>query len=295
MAVIVAVDGGGSRCRLVAYSEGGEVLARTTVDEHASLSLGVAAAWQHIVGGLNVLRQKMRVAASWQPDKLVMGLAGSLQQRRRSEFLSLLPGSVSATLVTDGYAQLMGASGGQAGICLAIGTGSVLHWQDDQGRTGMAGGWGFPIGDEASGAWIGMRLVQRYIWHWDGHPETSSLFDCLKSRVGDTVSDIQQWTTESRSSVLAQLAPLVFEHASNGDAVAMKLLDEACEHAVALVNLVDEQLPLYVVGGVGKQLEPRLRHCFGDRLSKPKGDALRGLWLLALADRNQGPPDRYLE
>ncbi|ASJ70388.1 BadF/BadG/BcrA/BcrD ATPase family protein [Granulosicoccus antarcticus] len=281
MAVIMTVDGGGSRCRLAAFDEAGGELARITVNEHASLSLGVTQAWQHVEQGMVQMRQVLQLAADWLPDKLVLGLAGSLQESRRREFLSLMPGSLDCTLVTDGHAQLMGASGGRPGVCLAIGTGSVLHWLDDQGKPGMVGGWGFPAGDEASGAWFGLRLVQCYLWHFDGKRHESTLMKVAEERIGNNISSIQQWSTQCRSGELATLAPLVFEHAAQGDELALSILQEAAEHALSLVSLAPENLPVYIVGGVGEQLRELLVERLGSRVAAAQGDALRGLWQLS--------------
>ncbi len=288
MAVIMAVDGGGSRCRLAAFNETGEVLARVTIDEHASLSLGVNEAWQHIETGMVQLRQLLAKPDDWLPERLLMGLAGSLQEGRRCEFLDLLPKHLPRTLVTDGHAQLMGASGGRPGICLAMGTGSVLHWLDSQGDAGMVGGWGFPAGDEGSGAWLGLRLVQHYLWHFDGRRQHGSLIDAAEQRFGVSVSAIQQWSTQSKSGVLAKLAPLVFEHARQDDALALSILQEATGHALALVYLAPEHLPVYIVGGIGEQLHELLVAQLGSRVMPAEGDALQGLWQLS-RPRSGGP------
>jgi glucosamine kinase len=281
MAVIVAVDGGGSRCRAAAFDDAGVQLARVTVDAHASLSLGVYDAWQHIGIALAQLRQVLGKDAQWLPGRLMMGLAGSLQAQRREEFLSLFPAELSCTLVTDGHAQLIGASGGRAGVCLAVGTGSVLHWLDTEGRSGMVGGWGFPAGDEGSGAWLGLRLVQMYLWHVDGRRLQGSLVDALEQRIGIDVSAIQQWSTQSRSGVLAQLAPLVFEHADAGDSIALSLLRDAAHRALALVELAPAGLPVYIAGGVGERLRPLLEESLGSRVASAQADALQGLWQLS--------------
>lgn len=280
MTVIVTVDGGGSSCRVAAFDQAGQTLASVVVDGHASLSRGVVQAWQNIDAGLQQLRVELQYATDWLPDRLMMGLAGSLQEARRQEFLVQIPESLQRTLVTDGHAQLLGAGAGQPGICLAIGTGSVLHWLDDQGEKGMVGGWGFPMGDEASGAWLGMRLVQHYLWHVDGRRQSGSLIEALTEHLGTSVSQIQQWSTQTQSGVLATLAPMVFEHAAAGDALALSLLDEGVGHAVALLALAPENLPVYVVGGIGERLQDRLATRLGDRLQPAAGNALQGLWQL---------------
>ncbi|MFK7994931.1 MAG: BadF/BadG/BcrA/BcrD ATPase family protein [Granulosicoccus sp.] len=283
MTLIVVVDGGGSRCRLAAFSQQGEMLARVVVDEHASLSLGVRAAWQHIDQGLRILRRELDHSATWQPSILCMGLAGSLQQRKRHEFLKLPPPGVRTLLHTDGYAQLIGATEGQPGICLAVGTGSVMHWLDRDGSHAMAGGWGFPVGDQGSGAWLGMRVLQSYIAHRDAKSAPSALMVSVERRIGASVSAIQLWTTQTRSSVLAQLAPLVFEAAASDDPTALSIIDEAVEHCLQLIRLAPADLPVYVVGGVGEQLSPGFSRELGDRLRRSRGDALRGLWHLAVS------------
>lgn len=294
MTLIVSVDGGASRCRLAAFSLDGKVLARATVEQHASLSLGAQPAWQHIELGLQVIRRSLGMEVSWQPSVLSMGLAGSLQQERRQEFLSLIPTSLNVLLYTDGFAQLMGASDGDPGICLAVGTGSVMHWLDHSGKEHMAGGWGFPAGDEASGAWFGLRLLQVYIRHREvsslkltsaavAPSDDSVLISELESRIGTSASEVQQWTTQTRSSVLAQLAPLVFDAASAGDSLAVALVNEGVEHCMRLIRLAPSNLPVFVMGGVGTQLSEPISQILGERYQRSKGDALYGLWRLSLA------------
>ncbi|MFK7860013.1 MAG: BadF/BadG/BcrA/BcrD ATPase family protein [Granulosicoccus sp.] len=283
MTLIVTVDGGGTRCRLAAFSQQGKLLGRVVVEEHASLTLGVSAAWRHIDHGLAILRRQLGHGPRWQPSILSMGLAGSLQQKKRHEFLKLLPDGVKAVLHTDGYAQLIGASEGQPGICLAVGTGSVMHWLDRGGKKGMAGGWGFPVGDQGSGAWLGMRLLQTYIAHLDGNRSPSVMMELIEKRIGTSVSEIQLWTTQTRSSVMAQLAPIVFEASTLSDPGALTLMDEAAGHCLQLVRMAPADLPVFVVGGVGEQLSPLLLRELGERHHRSRGDALRGLWHLAVA------------
>lgn len=285
MTHIVAVDGGGSRCRVAAFSEEGEMLARVVVNEHASLSLGVYEAWQHIDQGIRTLAREMDQPPRWRPAVLSMGLAGALQQQRRQAFLKLPPSGMQIVLNTDGYAQLIGATASQPGVCLAVGTGSVMHWLDEQGNAGMAGGWGFPVGDQGSGAWIGMRLLQLYIAHRDGDQCDSMMMSGVEQIVGSSVSAIQQWTTQTRSSVLAQLAPLVFEAAVAGDRPAQSLVNEAVEHCLHLVRLAPAHLPVFVVGGMGEQLLPSLQARLDIRFQPARGDALQGLWHLAVSHR----------
>jgi len=126
-----------------------------------------------------------------------------------------------------------------------------------------------------------MRAIQWYVWHRDGHQQNSSLIHALEGRLGTTTADIQVWTTQSQSSVLAQLAPLVLEHASAGDELAKSIIGEAVSHCLNLLKLAPDDLAVYVVGGVGDQLRPLLTQSLGARMAIARGDALHGLWQIS--------------
>lgn len=307
---LVAVDGGASRCRLAAFDARGARTAEVVLDAHASLSLGEAEAWANLRAGLArlaaTLERRIEGAPSeaaqggarpsgWLPAVLALGLAGALREERRARLLDLIgadharavaagrvsPARPRCHVVTDGHAQLVGATGGEPGICLAVGTGSVVHWRARDGRFGMAGGWGFPVGDEGSGAWLGLRLLQRHLWHRDGERSASPLMDALAARVGDAVSALQGWTTTARSSAFATLAPLIVDAAENGDALALSLLDEGAGHLARLIALAPRDLPIVLAGGLGEVYRPRLVARFAGRFVEARGDALDGLWRIA--------------
>ena len=283
MNITVVVDGGGTGCRLGAYDENG-VLCATANDGPASLTLGEDQAWRHITRGIGALASQLGKRAHWQPEILCMGLAGSLQQIRRERFLAFLPKQVVATLVTDGHAQLLGATAGEPGICLAIGTGSVMHWLDESGAMGMAGGWGFPMGDEASGAWLGAKAINAYLWHRDNHAlpqESSPLFTLLEERIGHDVSDIQLWSTNTRANEVASLAPLVLSAALQLDSTAVSILDSAVDQCRRLISMAPEQLPLYLVGGLSGTYVELFDDALRARCHTPVGDALSGLYALS--------------
>ena len=281
----VTVDGGASGCRLAAFGADGALRAGA-VDGPASLTLGEAQAWRHIARGLRTLAGELGLPPHWLPPVLCLGLAGALQRERRERFIALLPASIECRLVTDGHAQLLGASGGEPGACLAVGTGSVLHWLDGDGRDGMAGGWGFPAGDEGSGAWLGLRAIGAYLRARDeahrvlsGSPLASpgSLFAALEERIGTDVSSVQSWSTRTVSTELASLAPLVVAAAGRDDPVAVSLLDEGAVRCAALFAVAPSDVPLYLVGGLAGVYRTRLPANIRARLREPRGGPLEGL------------------
>ena len=278
----VAVDGGASGCRLAAFDADG-VSRASAQDGPASLTLGEGQAWAHIERGLRSLAAELGLAPDWTPPVLCLGLAGALQRARRERFEALLPASIDCRLITDGHAQLLGASGGAPGACLAVGTGSVLHWFDRAGELGMAGGWGFPAGDQGSGAWLGLNLMGAYTSARDargGEHVPGALFGALEARIGTAVSDVQAWSTNTLSTELARLAPLIVAAAGQGDPAAAALLDEGAERCRELFAFAPPDVPLYLVGGLAEVYRPRLPAPIRTRLREPHGGVLDGLLTL---------------
>jgi len=285
------VDGGASGCRLGVFDANGELCASAQAGP-ASLTLSEIQAWHHIEEGLQKLAADLGYAPGWRPARLSMGLAGSLQHARRERFLALIPPAIDSVLVTDGHAQLLGASNGQPGVCLALGTGSVVHWLDVHRQSGMAGGWGFPVGDEASGAWLGFQLLNAYVWHRDNNATDApiaAVFKALEGKIGRSVSDIQQWTTTTCSTEYATLAPLVDAAAVDGDTVAMALLDKGAEHCMRLLSCAPANIPVFVVGGLADTYQARLSKQLGDRLCEPRGDVFSGLYVLSQSPNKDVP------
>ncbi len=265
----IAVDGGASGCRLAAFDGDGARVSQVRLERHASLSLDPAEAADTVRAGI----ERLGVDPSW---PLYVGLAGSLRPERRAAFVAALGRAV--TIVTDGEAQLLGATGGAPGACLAVGTGSVLHWRDGAGRTGMAGGWGYPVGDEGSAAWLGMALLRRYLHARDRGAHATPLYAALEAVTGDDVASLQAWTTSTRSTNIARLAALLGSH--DDDDVARELLDAGARCCETLYDAAPEGLPRYLVGGLAGVYAPLLE-ARGAELHPPAGDALDGLATLA--------------
>ena len=55
---------------------------------------------------------------------------------------------------------ILAAADVQDGIALISGTGSVAWGRTPDGRTARAGGWGYLLGDEGSGYWVGRQAVR---------------------------------------------------------------------------------------------------------------------------------------
>ncbi|WP_332774747.1 BadF/BadG/BcrA/BcrD ATPase family protein [Polaromonas sp.] len=255
---LVGVDGGGSGTRAVIYTVDGALLARANAGPSA-LGFGAAQAWGAIDSAVRQALTSAGLAFDRAACALGLGLAGANHPEWRRQFLVGDPGYAMVHLETDGFACLLGAHGGASGAMVAMGTGSMSEsWLPDGTRRSI-GGWGFPVGDQGGGAWLGLRAVQRLQQVLDGLCPACELTDAILQRLGGTREAVLRFGMEADATRFAQLAPMVFVHASS-DAVAAALLDEAAEVLRGMIEALDPQatLPLSLSGSVALNLKSRL-------------------------------------
>ena len=187
-----------------------------------------------------------------------------------------------AVFVTDAEAACIGAHGGRNGGVIVIGTGSI-GWAELNGRQYRVGGWGWPISDEGSGAWLGCEALRRALWAYDGRIAWTPLLRSLIARFQSDPHAIVAWMTDALPKDFASFAPEIIEHACAKEPVAVELLRLAGGHidalARVLVNLGADRLSL--VGGLAAPIEPWLADATRHHLVAPRGDALAGALQLA--------------
>ena len=255
---LVGVDGGGSGTRALLTRRDGAVIGAGNAGP-SGLSRGVEPAWQAIAAATRRAFESAGLQpAAWNDCALGAGLAGASHRPWRDAFLAADPGLARIALDSDSFTMLLGAHAGRPGVIVAAGTGSVGEvLRADGSRTGV-GGWGFPIGDEGSGAWLGWRAVQHAQAAMDGRAVTGPLARHVWAICGADAGALLDWCRSAGQFEYAQLAPSVFD-AEVGDAAAAVLLASAVCELEALARALDPEgaLPLAVSGSVGRRLAPR--------------------------------------
>lgn len=155
-----------------------------------------------------------------------------------------LPGA-EVRVTGDVSIALWGGLAGRAGVVVAAGSGSIALARDSAGREGRAGGWGFMLGDEGSGYWLGRQAVRVYLGGLEGRSARAELWQAVADALGATsVTDVIAWFYGDQDQVerLTALAPRVSEAAAAGDAAAGEILARAgralAEQAVAAARQV---------------------------------------------------------
>ena len=183
-----------------------------------------------------------------------------------------------------------------SGVLLYAGTGAVACTQID-GALVRVGGWGYLLGDEGAGFWIGREAIRALMIYVDKSetPPTGSLEEAIaKSLQATTWGDVKNFVYGKNRSEIAALARIVFEYSDQ--VVARRILVDAADHLNALVARVDEitgdaQRPITFTGGTSRGTGPlndRLQELLGGRLTIAHHDIAEGAAALARGASSQG-------
>jgi len=148
-------------------------------------------------------------------------------------------------VTTDAVVALAGATGGEPGIAVIAGTGSIGFGRNAAGKTARAGGWGYIFGDEGSGfdlARQGLRAALRYEEGWG--PATKLLPVLLEASGAKSANELLHrfYTAEFPRSRVAALGPAVERAAAEGDQVAGGILRKAAAELALLAAAVRRQI-----------------------------------------------------
>jgi N-acetylglucosamine kinase-like BadF-type ATPase len=190
----------------------------------------------------------------------------------------------------DAEIALAGAANGGAGILVIAGTGSIAYGRNEAQQSARAGGWGYIFGDEG-GAFDIARQALRAALRWEEKwgPPTALHEALLSATQATSANDLVHrcYTTDYPRERVAQWARLVDGCATEGDAVALGILEQAAQHLASLAAAVRPQLfgqraaDVFPIGGVFQSR--RLRAHFdmliewsGARATNPLASPARG-------------------
>ncbi|MEW7850909.1 BadF/BadG/BcrA/BcrD ATPase family protein [Massilia aurea] len=274
---LIGVDGGGTNTRVRLAGRDGAELA-TGSSGASGLRHGIDKAWTAVLAAtgqafaaLGIDTVPMRACA------IGLGMAGVHNKEWAAAFRAADPGFGAIVLDTDGFTTLMGAHGGRPGAIVAIGTGSVGEALRPDGTRVEVGGWGFPAGDEAGGAWMGLRAIGHIEQVLDGRAGGGAFAADVIAACGGARDPIQVWLGHATQTDYAGLARFVVAHGFS-DPVATDILTRAGLEAASIARALDPtgSLPLSLCGGLGEALRVYLPADTLARCSPAHGDSAAG-------------------
>ena len=286
--LFLGVDGGGTRCRARLCDASGLKLAEAQAGP-ANIRLGLKEAFASVLDvTLNCLEQAHLSSEDLPRITACLALAGATEPADLAAAKLHEQSFGRAILTSDAHAACVGAHDGSDGAVLIIGTGSI-GWAVVGGRHHRVGGWGLPISDEGSGAWLGCETLRRVLMAHDGRIAWTPFLRAVFEQFGSDAHAIVGWVSRALPRDLGSLAPIVVEHASRNDPAAVELMRLAASHLDAVAARLNAlgATRLALLGGLAPSMEQWLSVETRRRLVPPAGDAVDGaLQLARLAARS---------
>ena len=212
---------------------------------------------------------------------IVVGVAGVGNLDLKAKLQSALTHCPHLYVTTDAEASVFGANSGQGVNCIAIGTGAVAIQLDAQQKTHQIGGWGFPIGDQGGGAWLGFRAVQQTLVELD-NKRTSLTSQLVMRKTGNERNQILQWIDKANATDYAQFARELVDMEQRCS-TASTILKQGIEEIEKLTRTCSENnsLPIMFLGSLGQFFRPKLSQELQARALDIQGDALNGAEVIA--------------
>lgn len=283
MRFLIAVDGGGSTCRAVIASGDGRPLGEglagpaNIVTDPEEAFANITAAARRAAAEAGLPEDCLTTSAA------VLGLAGANIGDHAARMAARLPFR-ACHVVTDARIALEGAFGPADGVLAVLGTGSVFMVREG-GRIRSVGGWGAIVGDECGGARLGRALLEETLRAHDGLRPASDITRDILRRHGDDPSQIVAFARDARPADFAGLAPLLFDHAGRGDAVAEAILAAATDQLEDILTILrgPGEMPFCLLGGLAAGYSRRLSAPLKNHEEAPRASALGGALSMAAA------------
>lgn len=281
--LIFCVDAGGTRCRGRLMATGAVALAEAEdgpcnpATDLARAAASLTRLWAACAGKAG------HDVTDLAPVTLALGGAGLSVTSARTGLLEAVPRFGRAVVMSDGYAALIGASGGASAGLIIAGTGVAAHRLYPDGSSLMRDGWGWVGGDRGSGAWIGQRALRHALAVADGVLPRDGLAAGILAALRAIAPEPRAWIPGMGPDRLAAMAPLVLQAAAAGDATALAIRARAVAHLAALAGALGpgQDDPLYLSGGLAAALRPLLALRLGRSIGIPAADARAGCYLVA--------------
>ena len=241
--LLLGVDSGGSKTRVVLADETGRVLGEGQSGCSNYQYVGEARAVAEIETGIDAAFVQAGVARRM-ADYACFGIGGAdtpddmIKARR---WVSDNHWAHHGLTVNDGMLPLYAACPQGEGVSIIGGTGAIIWAQTLDGRVARTSGWGYLLGDEGGGWDLGHEALRHMARAADGRGPATLLTERVLAywqlqNAYDLITRLYQANVSP--SDIASLARVVLECAAEGDAVALRIAQTGAEELALAVQTV---------------------------------------------------------
>jgi N-acetylglucosamine kinase len=196
-------------------------------------------------------------------DAICLGIAGvdrADDARAVTDIMRRIGQKTRTIVVNDALIALVAGAGDEPGVVIVAGTGSIAYGRDSTGRAARAGGWGYLLGDEGGGFWIGRAALSAVVRQFDHRGPVTLLTELVLKQMqlatpGDLIHAI--YDRGLQRNAIAGIADVVQKATEAGDAVASEILARAASELAAAAASVVTRLgmrgdvfPTILSGGI---------------------------------------------
>ena len=169
------------------------------------------------------------------------------------------------------------------GILLILGTGSI-GYKYENNKFIRTGGWGYKIGDEASGYDLGIKLIKAFCKEADNRAQKTDLYFRVRKYLALEIDyDLILRAQNMTRTEIASLSELVFDLYKKGNIKAIEIINSIVDEITDLISALDDGKLNKVVlfGGLTKSdigIDKLIKSKLRDNLDVVigKNNALRG-------------------
>ena len=272
---VLGIDAGGTKTRALLADETGRVLG-SALGGGANLKTHGELEVEKI---LHAVAEEAQAGA--RADAVALGIAGADRPDDHAVLRAILKriGFKSRVVVTnDARVAFVAGSERRVGLALVCGTGSIAWGRNSRGEIARSGGWGWHLGDEGSGFWIGMRAMRDVMRASDGRGPATLLDRPLFEHFG--IERLEQvlhavYDGDFPRHHIAKFASRVEQAALSGDAVAREILQTAATEltlsarsVIARLRLEESAYDVVLSGGTFRAI-PTLAQKVEESLATP--------------------------
>jgi N-acetylglucosamine kinase-like BadF-type ATPase len=246
MTYVIGIDAGGTKTVCYLADETGRRLAESRgggANLQAIGELGVEKVLYTVMEGAIGDRDVM-------PAAVCLGIAGVDRPADAETVRTIMRriGFKSRVLVVNDALVALEAGAPQApGVVVVSGTGSIAYGRNAANEAARAGGWGYVLGDEGSGYWIGRAALRAVLREADQRGPKTGLTPLLLHHFG--IEQAQELLHEVyhqglKPSAIGSLAACVYDAFTRGDEIAIGILRAAASELEAAGLSVARRLGL---------------------------------------------------